>query len=843
MSFFKKAAGGSAWICIVHGVIVPACLHPVWAHAQSETAHVQQNIFDLSLIRGASQADLSRLGQGENQALPGVYALDVTLNGDGVGRFDIQLHAAPSEPSGLVPRLTSDQLQRLGLTQEHLLSVQSADLGGLWDIKQIDTQASAILELEQLALKLSIPQVYLKQEKRGYVDESYWDYGVNAGFVNYQANLRHDQYSGVGRDNVFLGLNGGINVAGWRLRNESSVTRSPYGGTQLTSNRTFLQHDVPRLKSQFSAGELYSNANVFNSVRFQGVQLSSDDGMLADSERGYAPIVHGIAESNATVEVRQNGYLLYSANVPPGPFRISDIHPSGSNGDLEVSVIETDGSRRVFVQAFSALPLMVRKGRLRYSVEAGRYKSNVSELDTPAFVAASGTYGLTENLSLTGGMQLAKDFSALSVGVGGNTPVGAVSLDVTNSFSRLHGQMRSGQSIRALYAKTLASTNTTVTLAAYRYSTSGYRTFENHVVDLYNVRQGAADGRWSANSRTRFDLNISQSLGENSRYGNFYVNALQESFWGGRTMRSFSAGYGNTFKGVAYNLSASRAREIQGLGNASQNTVMLTLAIPLGRSQHSPRVSASYEHSGNGGHTSASIYGYVPGEHNINLSAQLAHSERGQMSGSAGISADLPAVSLGTSFGIGKNYHSASLNARGAVVVHGDGLNFSRSVGDGFALVHVDGVQGVGVGNGLARTAANGYAVYPTTQPYRFNTIRLDSGALGADVELDSLSKKVVPHRGAIVKAEFKGTMGRRVQLRLRDDQGQPLPLGAEIQDAQGNSLGLVDHNSQALVLLSEDQGHLQAVWGETHRCQADYLLAERDPARYYDRINIVCKP
>ncbi|WP_431607298.1 fimbria/pilus outer membrane usher protein [Salmonella enterica] len=31
--------------------------------------------------------------------------------------------------------------------------------------------------------------------------------------------------------------------------------------------------------------------------------------------------MRGIAKTNATVEVRQNGYLIYSTSVPPGAIR------------------------------------------------------------------------------------------------------------------------------------------------------------------------------------------------------------------------------------------------------------------------------------------------------------------------------------------------------------------------------------------------------------------------------------------------------------------------------------------------------------------------------------------
>lgn len=138
--------------------------------------------------------------------------------------------------------------------------------------------------------------------------------------------------------------------------------------------------------------------------------------MHADSERGYAPIVRGIAQSNATVEIRQNNYILYTSSVPPGPFEINDIYPSGSNGDLEIIITEADGSRHVTRQAFSALPIMVREGQLRYSLSAGTYTSNTSGETEPSLITGDLSYGLTSNLTGIIGVQSSNGYKSIAIG-------------------------------------------------------------------------------------------------------------------------------------------------------------------------------------------------------------------------------------------------------------------------------------------------------------------------------------------------------------------------------------------------------------------------------------------
>ncbi len=43
------------------------------------------------------------------------------------------------------------------------------------------------------------------------------------------------------------------------------------------------------------------------STQVRGVRLYTDDDMLPSSQNGFAPVVHGIAKTNATVIIKQNG--------------------------------------------------------------------------------------------------------------------------------------------------------------------------------------------------------------------------------------------------------------------------------------------------------------------------------------------------------------------------------------------------------------------------------------------------------------------------------------------------------------------------------------------------------
>ncbi|MFP3747912.1 fimbria/pilus outer membrane usher protein, partial [Achromobacter sp. SIMBA_011] len=85
---------------------------------------------------------------------------------------------------------------------------------------------------------------------------------------------------------------------------------------------------------------------------------------------------------------------------------------------------------------------------------------------------------------------------------------GGVSFDVTQSSSEsLRGQVSRGQSARALYSKTLGTTDTSFTMIGYRYSTENYRTFSQHMEE-----SGEVGGSHYGRQKSRFDLNVNQPL-------------------------------------------------------------------------------------------------------------------------------------------------------------------------------------------------------------------------------------------------------------------------------------------------------------------------------------------
>jgi outer membrane usher protein len=293
------------------------------------------------------------------------------------------------------------------------------------DLSAFVPGATVDFDFTEQKLALSVPQKYMRNAARGYVPPELWENGVNAGFLSYKANAYQSNSGGLHSTQEYLGLNAGVNIGGWHFRHQSSVTASTGQPTQFDNIATYVQHDVTKLRSQVTLGDAQTTGDVFDSVSFRGAQIATDDRMLPESLRGYAPVVRGTADSNARVSVRQNGQVIYETNVSPGPFEIRDLYATGYGGNLDVTVTEADGRTKSFTVPYASVAQSLRPGTTRFAVTAGQLRD--SSLQTkPGFTQFTLQRGFTNLLTLYGGAIASNGYLAANVGAAFNTEAGRV---------------------------------------------------------------------------------------------------------------------------------------------------------------------------------------------------------------------------------------------------------------------------------------------------------------------------------------------------------------------------------------------------------------------------------
>ncbi len=781
-----------------------------------------------------STVELKYFEQGSSVP-PGTYDIDVSLNQRRAKRESIVFTASAS--GDVKPVITYGLLKSLGVDVKRLEREGKLE-SGLADDAQVNLPdlvegASSVFDVGMLTLSVSIPQAYVQGQARGYVDPSQWNEGATAAYTNYQATFSHDTDSGYRSDYYYLGLRNGLNVGAWRFRNESSLTGRRGATSSFTANRSYVERDLQGIKSRLSMGEVYSSGEIFDSVRFVGVQVSSDTGMQPDNEVGYAPVVRGIAQSNAVVEIRQNGYVIYSTSVTPGAFELRDIYPSGSNGDLEIRIIESDGSVRTYRQSYSYLPVMIRRGTMRYAFSAGQYRGFGQS--RPKFVQGSVVYGVSDNLTGYGGLIGAERYAAIALGVGYNSPFGGVSFDVTHSQSNAPGHKASGQSFRFLYSKTLSATDTTLTMVGYRYSTDGYRTLSQHVDDFDSSQSGGLQRQ-----KSRVELNINQSLGGN---GSVYASIGETSYWNrGGSSRNIQLGYSGALKNLSYSVAVARTQDTGPFGR-SDTQISASISIPIGGGTRSHRAFASTVASTNGAmNVQAGVSGFLDERNTVNYSVQGDYRKHSGGAGGVGLGWDTPTTKLTANYNQSGHGKHVDIGASGSIVAHRGGITLGQPVGETFSIVEVPGVKGARFdSSSTISTDRRGYAVLPYAQPYRYNWISIDTESLGNNTEIVENSKTIVPTRGAIVATRFAAETGRRIQFDVTTTDGKKVPFGATAYDQNDKVLGMVDNASRVLAFGLKDQGNLSIRWSEG-TCEGNYTLPPQNKALMYERVGMSCR-
>jgi len=822
-------------------------LIPSVAAAMSSDAHEYE--FDTKMFRGGavSKSLLERLNR-RQAVLPGTYGVDVWVNQKFGARLDVTFREA--RDGRVAPCLTPRQFDRLGIVppgahaQAHTQGEPRAP--DCLNLTESVPGVRADVRMDALRLDLQVPQALTRRIPRGYVNPDDLDAGITVGFANYMGNYYQAWQSlGARQQSGYLSLQGGLNLGLWQLRQQSTVHWTPREGARYQSVRTYVQRPLLGIGSHLTLGQTYTGGKFFSGINYIGAGLRKDERMLPDSQRGYAPVVRGVANSNARVSIRQNGHDIYQTTVAPGAFEISDLYPNSYGGDLEVEVLEADGSVARYTVPFSAVPESLREGQWNFETALGRTHGAGESSGFSDLVVQR---GMSNAATLHGGLRLAQGYQAAMAGGVYTNRLGALGVDMTYSHARLPGRTTSGWMTRFSYSHTIAATGTTVALANYRYSTTGYQ----DLTDVLGMRrEGAAWISPTHSQRNRFDVRINQRLG---RFGQLFTSGSLQDYRDGRPRDvQYQLGYGTTLPyGIGMNVVLMR-QQTSGSGvelsaEQRETTVMLSLSIPLGSAVGAPALNTTITW-GSGADSGAQLQSGFSGA--LDQDQTLTYSLDGsvdratrQPTMNANLQKRFSAASVGVGGSYSRGARQLSANAQGALVAHAGGVTFGPYVGNTFALVQAQGASGAKVVNSQTRIDGNGYALVPSLTPYRYNRVTLDPDGMAATTELVQSERRSAPYAGAVVKLTFETRQGQALLIRAVKDDGLPVPFGAEVFDAAGAPVGIAGQGGRIYVRAEEAAGKLVVRWGDvpSEQCVVPYRVeGQKNPDQPLVRLESVC--
>ena len=774
----------------------------------------------------ASDVDLSHF-QNNQSLLPGKYRVDVFVNQKYKFSDEVDFTQG-DDKSKLIPHFSQEQIKLLDFTSKVHVPTEKTD----FMVQDLVPDGVVNFDDKNLSVNLSIAQIYMVQYPQGYVAPSSFDHGINSLFLNYQlfgSSTAYKKNYAPNESSNYLNLQSGLNLGAWRFRNYSLYQYSSKDGSSWDNVQTYAQRDIQSLHSQLVLGEYYLSSELFDVFSFKGAYLFSDEVMRPDSMMGFAPTVRGIAKSNAMVEIKQSGHVIYQKEVPPGPFEINDLYQTFSADQIEVTITESDGEKRTFYQSVTSLPILEREKKYRYNLVAGRFNDTVpANVKKPYFGLGTLVYGFPYGVTGYIGAIGSNDYQAYVTGLGKSMgKFGVASIDVTYANSQLNNTVKqnfSGQQYRFQYLKQF-KTDTNFSLNYSAYSKTPYFNFSDAT-----EFSGTLSDIYQNQKKSRLQLSITQNF---SRFGSLYLTHDQTQYREGGT-KTLNTGLGYLYSfGNQASMTVSYSLQEECCEKKRTNQFSLGFSFPL-FPKKTERATVNYQYTvdnDNQGTHSASISGSLLKHNQFSYSVQANHADK-NTSGSVSLGYLARQMQLNAGYSQDSYQDRFNYGVSGGIVAHSGGVTLSQPMTDNIVLVDTNGISDIRLTNKRTiLTDRNGYAVLPYASPYRQNEVEIDVEDFDPDTEAMISSVRLTPTRGAVVKATYDVQRGRKILLTLKHN-GKALPFGTMVHAYHANggktSHGIVDTTGQVFISGLTGQETIKADYKNEPLCSTTLNLDKK---------------
>jgi len=781
--------------------------------AASENIEFNGDVLDVKDRAHVNLEQFSRPGY----IMPGEYRMAVRVNDKELSEQTIRFLVPDNAPDRSLPCLSRETVKQFGLKKNALGRISWWENSQCLDVQSLPGTAVRG-DLGNGVLHVNLPHRYLEYSSDYWDPPSRWEDGLAGGLFDYNLNAQSVRTFG-GQSTQSLSGNGtaGANIGAWRFRADwqAQYNISPFYSSghenQWSWSRYYIYRALGHLRARLTLGEDYLASGLFDSFRFTGVSLVTDDNMLPPDLRGYAPEVSGFAKTNARVTVSQQGRVIYETTVASGPFRIQELN-SAFNGKLDVKVTEQDGSVQSFqVETFSS-PYLTRPGLMRYRVYSGKVANQMRSGEGPVFISGEFSQGINNNWSLFGGSIMAGNYNAGAVGIGLNLyDFGALSFDVTHSQARLPDkETRNGSSYRLSYSRRFQELNSQLTFAGYRFSEREFMNMSQYL----NARHGDYHRGSSKELYTVTFNKIFPSLGVSS-----YVNYSYQTYWNQADSNSLTLSLSSTFdtrqlRNVNLNLSAYRTN----YARRSDDGLSLGISVPLGNNDR-----MYYENQSRRGHVTHTA-GYSGQFDNASFSLKSGFRSDGNTLGSAYLSysGNMADMTLNAS-AESNEYQAVGLSLRGGATLTHEGAALHRVNNNGGSrmMVDADGVKNIPVkGNGgLTYTNRFGKAVISDISSYYRSTYEIDINKLPDNVETTRSVVQGTFTEGAIGYRKFGVVPGYKAMTTIAMAEGGTPPFGAIVINKNKVQSGIISDSGSAWLTGLSPGSEMSVQWGGKTQC------------------------
>ena len=795
-----------------------AMLDPKLGAAKAREPDLQLASFDQNMLRERGlDPKLAEYFREAPHFTAGVTPVTLKVNGVRKGtanaRFDergrLCVDADLLERGGLVVP------EALRAKRAHDAKTASTDIA-CYDYSLAFPQAIVALSPSDNTVELIVPSQALSAPEakiEGYTQ------GGTAALLNYDL-MGVDSSGGSSSRFLQASTEVGFNTADWLFRSRQLYT-SLNGKSQWAHLYAYAQHTFVDRKAVFQIGEINLNSTNFPVGALYGAQLFPEQALATPA--GSGAVVQGIAQTQARVEVRQLGSLVFSTLVPPGPFTLDNLPIQSSNANLDVTVIEANGGRRQFTVPAGSFIRSGLGAPQGFSAAFGKLQNagGARGEQAPWLATISGGRALSPQLNLSTGALVSSPYQALSLGTDfAPTPSTRINSNLLVSHARrgLQGvqeRVSMNAQLPAGFAANLSATG----------QTPGYR-------DLTDVVQA------TASSRVRTEYSAGLSWG-NKDLGSFSAAYTRSTPFASSTVQRVIGSWGRSFKHFSASLNVEHAMGSNG-SQFAENQIYANVSIPLGQRNVSTYVNTS----GNDTRIGTNYSEHVNDELSYGVTAETdATSHTVVTSANVNLTPRYAQVALNAGR-YGPNNMQYSGHVVGGVVAHDQGVTFSPyPIRDTFGVVQVGDISGVKVQtpSGPAWTDHWGRAIIASMPEYSDSRIQIATKSLPRNVDIKNGVQIVDAGHGSVNHIDFGVVKTRRMLMTTTRPDGQPLPKGATVLDDANQFVTTIGDGGTAFVSNPSMKPNLHVTLPDGGSCQLQYSLPEKSTVRFYDKVGALC--
>ncbi|HDS9358572.1 TPA: fimbria/pilus outer membrane usher protein [Enterobacter chengduensis] len=696
---------------------------------------------------------------------PGRHPINIVINEQRKGIQVIEFNQQGD------PCWTATIIEALGIDLDRFDSSNPACLKPL-----LESDILIEKKVELSSLKLNVSPEALKNNVQ-------YATGGKAIVTNY--DFRHYQYQprgGHGLDSQTLTTELGANVEQWVFRSGQTYSRFNEQST-FTRLYGYAQRSIPGWSSVLQMGEITSADPLFSGIMLTGAQLAFE--ALSDNASLNQVNLVFFCDGAGSVEVWQGNVLLKTFTVNTGMNTLSSIPSLNQRDDFIIINHQSNGSRSQqtipYIQATPAT-VFAKSGT---SLAVGRLR--LAENSYPLILGSTGILNNSRLMITLGGLASERYRAAAWKTHVRISDAVLATLSHTYSFAPKGEQMRSSKA--GVFQQ--LGLNAPLTRRLSMSATANFRSRD--YLDASNAWSLTKDVNRSGGNKMQYAAGMSYSL---PWAGAFIFSGNYSGSWNGNHALGYTVGWGRGFGRVNVNVNLQKNRITTGMQHDDSRYISLNISIPLGSRENLRNWVSSTDNQTRMG---ASFDETVSDKFAWSLSNERSQHEKASLAGSGTWINNVAQLSGGLS----RNDESTNytFGARGAAVVHGEGITFTPlAVGDTFSVISLNSDRPdvkILTPGGAVWSDSSGHAIASWTA-WQKNTIQIEPSSLPKNVHIPGGIIDLTPYRGSVVPVALPALTVRRALMTF--PVGNDLAPGSPVRNSRGEFIAFANEDGSLFI-------------------------------------------